>query len=146
MTTVAYNHKDKQVCIDSLLVVNSTIVCDHYDKSIEEDGCIFFLCGSVADYRKLVDCYKGANYQGIDAAAIMVKDGVAYHCCAGSDGFINIIELNYSTAIGRGDEVAITAMDYGASALEAVEHASKRTTSTGGKLRVYDLLSGEFAD
>lgn len=144
MTTVAYNHKDGQICVDGRLIVNDTIVCDNYEKYIKDGDCIFFFCGRVCDYQKIVDCYNGDRITGIDAASIMVKDSKAYHCTVNSDGAVELVYLTYDAAIGRGDEVALTALDFGATVKQAVQHAAKRTTSTGGELRVYDLKLGEF--
>lgn len=144
MTTVAYNHKDGQICVDGRLIVNDTIVCDDYRKFIQDGDCLFFFCGRVCDYQKIVDCYNGDKINDIDAASIMIRNGEAFHCTVNRDGNIELVKLTYNASIGRGDEVALTAMDFGATAKQAVKHASKRTTSTGGRLRVYDLKLGKF--
>jgi hypothetical protein len=43
------------------------------------------------------------------------------------------------TAIGTGTDHAITAMDCGLSAREAVKMAMKRDTGTGGRIRTYKV-------
>jgi len=144
MTTVAYNHNHKHIAVDGRLIVNDTIVCDDYEKYIEDSGRIFFFCGKVADYHRLINADNGAIELDVDCAALMVHCGEVYQCCVNSDGRYEQVRLTYNASIGRGDEVALTAMDFGASAKEAVEHAGKRTTSTGGKIRVYDIKKGEF--
>lgn len=43
--------------------------------------------------------------------------------------------LDRTDAIGNGSPFALTAMDMGSAAAEAVEMAKKRDTSTGGQVR-----------
>lgn len=57
MTTLAYNHKDKQIACDSRTTSGSLIISDKHLKMQQVDGVKFFLCGSVPDYDLLIDMY-----------------------------------------------------------------------------------------
>lgn len=144
MTTVAYNYKDRQISVDGRLTVNDTIVCDDYDKTIDDGNRIFFFCGKVSDYTRLIAADNGSIELDVEASALMLHCGDVYHCCVNNEGKFEQVLLTYSAAIGRGDEVALTAMDFGATSKEAVIHASKRTTSTGGTIRTFDIERGEW--
>jgi len=146
MTTVAYDHKNKTISVDGRITVNDTIVCDDYDKTIDDGNRIFFFCGKVSDYGRLISADNGAIELDVDACALCVFGGEVYRCSVNQDGRFEQVRLTHSSAIGRGDEVALTAMDYGATSKEAVIHASKRTTSTGGKIRTYDIANGRWID
>lgn len=145
MTTVAYNHKDKQIAVDSRIIINDQIVSDDFEKFIIDGERMFFFCGKVCDYSKLIEADNGRVFDAdVNATAIMIYAGEAYHCVINEKGRFEQLRIQYDFCLGRGDEVALTAMDYGATAKEAVEHAGKRTTSTGGKIRVYDIESAKF--
>ncbi len=98
----------------------------------------FFCSGAVSDYQRLVDAYFGAKPEGnIDVTAI-VLDGEQLMLVAVDDAtglWRSPIMLDRPYAIGSGTPYAFAAMDMGASAYQAVEMASKRDTSTGGKIR-----------
>ena len=52
-----------------------------------------------------------------------------------SEGRLFKYQVDHQYAIGSGSNNAITAMDMGATAAEAVEMAKKRDTGTGGLVR-----------
>ena len=147
MTTIAYKHKDKQIAVDSRVTCGGVIMSDEAVKYEYHDAALFFFAGEKGDIRKLVDVYNGGKAEGeVNCIAFVFVDGVVRRVNVGDDGLLQSSTVDYDSSIGRGDEVALTAMDYGASAKEAVEHAGKRTTSTGGITRVYDIKSARFID
>jgi len=102
----------------------------------------FFPSGLVSDIPVLVDAYCSLNYSAKgDCEALVVDDGVLYYAGLSlEDGFWRIkLEFNKTRAIGSGRDHALTAMDMGATAKEAVKWAMKRDTGTGGRIRTYKL-------
>lgn len=145
MTTVAYNHKDKQIAVDSRLTCGDLIVSDKAEKFTYDKGSLFFFSGFSCDTKKLIDAYNGADVAGdIGAGAIVVSNGTV-SLVTFEDRQIMITSLGYDYAIGRGDEFAISAMSLGLNVKQAVEHSAKHMTSTGGKIHLYDIKSAVFA-
>jgi ATP-dependent protease HslVU (ClpYQ) peptidase subunit len=54
MTTIAYNHKDKQIAVDSQSTMGSMISSLNENKWIERDGLIFFIAGNACDDEMLI--------------------------------------------------------------------------------------------
>ena len=79
----------------------------------------------------------------VEASGYAVADGELW--LVGHDDNTGIwktrIDLRCADAIGSGSPFALTAMDMGASAYQAVEMAAKRDTSTGGKIRTLRVTS-----
>lgn len=146
MTTVAYNHRDNTISVDGMITANGTVLVLDYEKYLYDKGNLFFFCGRVCDYEKLISLYNGNDESGIEAGAILICNSIAHLVSVSSNGELEVLKLTYSHAIGRGDEVALTAMDYGATSREAVEAAARRTTTTGGKIRTYDITKARFLD
>lgn len=138
ITTIAY--KDGIIAYDSRATRGNLIATDNYDKCAKADGVLFFFSGAAGDVRHLVDAYlKGVTPpKEADIYAIVVDQGVVYR--AGTDGGLFWKEkASAYDAIGSGYAHALTAMDCGLSAIEAVKMAAKRDTGTGGKIRHYKV-------
>ncbi|MGF6154019.1 proteasome subunit beta [Pseudomonas fluorescens] len=135
MTTIAY--KDGVIAYDGRITRGTQIAYDDFDKCLERDGVRFICSGANADFENLMDAYFGAQVPSCDASAIIVADGVVW-CGAVDDstGFWKVaVVQNKPYAIGSGSVHALTAMDMGATAYQAVEMAMKRDSCTGGKIR-----------
>lgn len=144
MTTIAY--KDGVIAYDSQITCGSTVTYDDYEKCHEVKGVKFFMCGKTCDYTKLQDAYFGAAVtKEVDASAI-VADGEGLWCVGAGveDGFWKSpIPASAIYAIGSGADHAITAMDMGATAYQAVQMAAKRDTGTGGMIRTASIKAIE---
>jgi len=135
MTTIAY--KDGIIAYDGRVTSGSVISYDDYDKCVERDGVKFVMAGYTADYSRLIDAYLGAELVNIGASALMV-DAEGVWCIGHNDGegvWKSVVLADRPYAIGSGSVHALTAMDMGASAYQAVEMAMKRDSCTGGKIR-----------
>ena len=136
MTTIA--HKDGVIAYDSRVTSGATIIYDDYEKCVTVKGVQFVLSGSTSDYETFIDAYFGtAPKMKIDVVALVI-DGDQIWCASHSegDGFWKCPVLpNLPYAIGSGSDHALTAMDMGATAVEAVEAAIKRDSGTGGRVR-----------
>lgn len=143
MTTIAY--KDGVIAYDSQITCGSTVTYDDYEKCHEVKGVKFFMCGKTCDYTALQNAYFGAAVtREVDASAI-VADGEGLWCVGAGveDGFWKSpIPASAIYAIGSGADHAITAMDMGATAYQAVQMAAKRDTGTGGLIRTVIINEG----
>lgn len=137
MTTIAY--KDGVIAYDSRRTCDGRIVTDSADKKRERDGHAFFGCGSTSDILNLIDAFFGENIKGeCDAQVIVVFEGCVAEIIW-SEGRLFNYPIDHDYAIGSGSDNAITAMDMGATAVEAVEMAKKRDTGTGGLIRTLTI-------
>lgn len=140
MTTIAY--KDGVIAYDSRLTADITIIDDDHNKHIESEGKHYFYSGATGQREAFIACDQGKDTKLKEGAnALVIENGEVY--CAGfnkDDGFFrNYVGKNKPYAIGSGTDHALTAMDLGCTAKEAVKMAVKRDTCTGGKIRTYKV-------
>lgn len=135
MTTIAY--KDGIIAYDGRITRGNQITYDDFDKCLDRDGVKFVCSGSTADFEGLISAYFGGEVSNCSAVALIVADGGVWHSAVDeSTGFWKAaLILDKPYALGSGSEHALTAMDMGASAYQAVEMAMKRDSCTGGKIR-----------
>lgn len=140
MTTIAYNHKDKMIAVDSQRTKGEMILTLSGNKSITIDGILFLMAGATADYNLLTDWYFGVNKTGAkpDCSAMVIESGKCY--IYGFSDEVPFKELcDCNNAIGSGCDFAIAAMDFGESASGAVEYSKTRDIYTGGEVRTYKV-------
>ena len=139
MTTIAY--RDGIIAYDSLVTCNDVAVYSDYDKTRFVDGCRFFISGALCDYDVLVDDWFSSTCRGTEGSAIIVDGKSDIYECGYQDGKMWREKLykNKYIAIGSGWKFALTAMDCGLSAEDAVKKASERCIYTGGKIRVFKV-------
>ncbi len=138
MTTIAYNHKYKQVAYDGRCTGGDVIKCDDGDKLDTKGDLTFILAGALDEKEHLIGQYPNKLEKTVSVSGFLIKDKIVYGIC-GDD--LNIAEwkMNYSDSHGSGAKFAIAAMDHGKTAKEAVEYAMTRDIYTGGKVRVFDV-------
>ena len=62
MTTIVYDHKRKQIAIDSRATSSGIIVDDESQKwTMTESGEIWFTCGAICDEELLIECFKDGD-------------------------------------------------------------------------------------
>ena len=141
MTTIAY--KDGIIAYDSRSTAGSMIIDDDRDKKTVDGERVLFCAGAAADINKFLTAYStGEKPESCDIHALVVDKGVLFVASYDDkeDGFWKEeINPKKHCAIGSGTRYAITAMDMGASAKEAVKWAMKRDTGTGGRIRTYSV-------
>ena len=140
MTTICY--KDGIIAYDSRMVCGATIVDDDYDKHQESKGVHFFLTGATCSHKNLIDAYQGEELESKESATALVLDKRELYLAIFNKGQnISICPENRARTmtIGSGEDHAITAMDMGATAKEAVKWAMKRDTGTGGRIRTFKV-------
>jgi 20S proteasome alpha/beta subunit len=143
MTTIAY--KDGVIAYDSRITRGNIIDYDDYEKLVETQGVKFILTGATGDFPRLISAYFGSPEKNVDANALAFDGETIWQVGHNdTDGLWKAaIRLDRSYAIGSGTAHALTAMDLGATAAEAVEMAKKRDTSTGGQVRLLILSVGQ---
>jgi len=143
MTTIAYT--DGVVAYDSRECVGTSIVDDQCNKHRKVGDVHIFSAGRTADEELLIQAIQGnalSDYpESISIVAIVVIDGVVYTAGISKDEgyYFQTERQDNHFAIGSGSHHALTAMDLGCSAKEAVKYAMKRDTQTGGKIRTFKI-------
>jgi len=141
MTTIAY--KDGVIAYDSRCTRGTTITDDDAEKLQTVKGVHFLCTGRTCDFDALIAAYFGATASAPVEASGYAFDGEALWLIGHDDktGFWkNRLRPDTGDAIGCGSAFALTAMDMGTTAAEAVEMAKKRDTCTGGQVRTLVVL------
>jgi len=137
VTTIAYHHERKEIAYDGRTTRGDTIMNDKSEKMIEKGGVKFFLCGATCDYDLLMAMYFGEKSDLVpEANALVIDGGAVYRIGCQIDGGFWKCKPDSNNAIGSGWTLALSAMDFGKCAREAVEYAATRDTCTGGKITV----------
>lgn len=137
MTTIAYHHESKTIAVDSRRTCGSVITSDKTNKIQKVCGLVFVLCGTVSDKGLFIDMYVNGSESNVipDITGYVIDNGTAYLCHVNENGVMQKYELEHNDAIGSGEQFALSAMDFGKNAKEAVKYAMTRDTITGGKIR-----------
>lgn len=152
MTTIVYDHKRKQIAIDSRATSSGLIVDDESKKwTITESGEIWFTCGAICDEELLMECFKDGDraldLQAIpDANAFVIRDGKVLMRGVTSEGEAWTQKLTSSRCLGSGSSFALAALDFGNTAEQSVKYAITRDCHSGGKVHVYDIALGKFLE
>lgn len=147
MTTIAYDHANQIIAIDSRRCRGDYIQSDDAKNfMVFGDGSVWFFCGVCSDFKFIVDAYNnketGITYD-IEAEALVFKAGLRRVYFA--DGKTNFDDdYDHSFAIGSGAQYAIAAMDFGLDAAASVEYAKTRDTHAGGKVHIFSLKTASF--
>ena len=145
MTTIVYDHENQLVACDSRMIRGNGLYNDCFNKIISKGALTFILCGSTCDFDYFVSNYE--KYKRVelddmvlDCSGIMIRENKAYYVFI-HDGVFNEDALICTDSYGSGSLLAISAMDFGKTAKEAVEYAATRDSGTGGKVQVYDIAT-----
>lgn len=140
MTTIAYNHKDKEIAVESRMSRGNLIVTDDAIKATKSGGVLFIQSGCKSDYDILIDQYlNGPSGKVTKNIAFVIDNGKAFKIATCDDEGFWIESLECNDATGSGGSFAISAMDFGCNAREAVKYAIKRDCYSGGKIKVYKV-------
>jgi 20S proteasome alpha/beta subunit len=152
MTTIVYDHKRKQIAVDSRSTAGGLICSDESQKWFTlGNGELWFMCGSFSDKKLFIAAFKDADnaldLEFIpDAISIVVRGGVALLRGVTESGEAWTQELENSRCIGSGSSFALSALDFGNTAEQSVKYAITRDCYTGGKVHVYDIALGKFLE
>jgi ATP-dependent protease HslVU (ClpYQ) peptidase subunit len=144
MTTIVYDHKNKQIACDSRITGGGLILTDCATKFKENDKGLWFFAGIKADVSQLIELEHNSKPEvKPDCSALLIKDKKCFLVAFNGD-YCSISENDYNHSIGSGDVWALAAIDMGKTAKEAVEYAMTRDVYTGGKVHVYDIEKAAF--
>ena len=145
MTTIVYDHKNKQIAVDSRTTSGGTVMNDSSIKYKEKDGLMWFFCGKVGESDAFIGSFKELtpSLEFIDVTAFFVDDKNVYLATA-DNGVYRSCLVDFNNSLGSGCEFALSAVDLGKTAKGAVEYAMTRDIYTGGKVHVYDIEKGKF--
>jgi 20S proteasome alpha/beta subunit len=145
MTTIVYDHKNKQIACDSRETASGAIVTDEALKFYKEGMKVWFLCGSKSDTSSFISTFEHNEDapKNVRCSGLVVIDGIVYKAC-NEDGVYKLDEIPSNEGLGSGGWPALAAVDLGKTAKEAVEYAMTRDCYSGGKVHVYDIEKGEF--
>ena len=145
MTTIVYDHAKQQIACDSRESANGFIISDRACKFIIDNDDVWFICGSKSDAQIFVDEFKHNDLvsDNVSCGGLLVRDGVAYKAC-NEDGVYKLDKLVSTDGLGSGGWMALSAVDLGKTAKEAVEYAMTRDCFTGGKVHVYDIKNNKW--
>ena len=139
MTTYAY--KDGIMACDSRVTRGQYIDDDDCCKRIVVQGVHFYCTGTEKSQSAIIAYWFGGECEeeDIDGEAF-VFDGDLWEIAVDGDKIHKMsVDKDKHYALGSGSPYAITAMDLGCSAVEAVKMAGKRDTCTGGKIRKFKV-------
>ena len=137
MTTIVYNHESKEIAVDSRFTRADVISTDKATKALRKNGVVFVCEGRSARYHMLVDMwFSGEAVKDLECSALVVFAGQVFDYGLDDDGEILSELVDENHAKGSGAQFALSAMDFGKSAKEAVQYAMTRDIYTGGKVKV----------
>lgn len=141
MTTIAYNHRDKELASDSQGTSCEVIVPKVYTKIHKLSFGWVGFWGNTADMGAAIKILEGDELEGdwtkLDVGGIVLPDtGSAYNFYIDSLGGLAKEFITNNWAAGSGREFALGAMHVGATAREAVKAAIKYDIYSGGKIVV----------
>ena len=140
MTTIAYNHKDKQIAWDSRSTNNGIIITDSTQKMKIVNGVRFWFTGAMSDQRPFIEMYFGAScgefYPECNA---YVYDDELFYCGVTDKGELWKEPVDCNHASGSGGVFALSGVVMGMTAKEAVTHAKKLDIYSGGRVRVFSI-------
>ena len=142
MTTMVLDYKNKQIAIDSRTSSGSFINTDYATKYYYIGDSLLFLSGCLSDIDTFISEYPNIK-SNVGCSGFSVENESVY-CVSVKDERLKKSLLTYNDSDGSGYAYAISAIDFGKTAKEAIEYAMIRDSSTGGKVHVYDIEKGEF--
>lgn len=149
MTTIIYDHKNKQIACDGRIQQDRKILSEQFQKWHQVGDEIYFFSGCVADIKEFIKYPRdfGSKPPGsIKVSCFRVSGGKVFECGVDDETGYFETECQYSAGHGSGEDFALAALDFGNSAKDAVEYAKTRDSGTGGKVSVYDITSARFID
>ena len=137
MTTIVYNPSEGVIAYDSRVTAGEQVVTDDYDKRHQFEHLLIFAAGDMGDDERIAKAYISSEPDVLFDAIIV--DGNEVYMVTSCEGGYQKFIADFPIAIGSGEKHAITALDMGASASEAVKMAIKRDTNSGGKVRTHKI-------
>mgnify|MGYP003656527582 CR=1 FL=1 len=151
MTTIVYDYKSQQIACDSRSTIGNTIIDNNAIKYKNVDEKLWFCAGSKGDAETFIGHYqpltKANHFLDVDTVFLITSgncSGSVYMAIKDEEHVYKECILDHNYATGSGEQWALAALDYGATAKEAVEYAMTKDIYSGGKVHVYDIKQAKF--
>ncbi len=141
MTTIVYDHKSQEIAFDSRLTNGTDIATDKEIKyRYTGGGEHWFISGRTSDYKSFINNFSNNEDSSgnLDCIAIVLSDGNVYMRTI-DNGVYCETPLDFNESVGSGYKWALSALDFGSTAFEAIAYASTKDTSTGGDIGIFDI-------
>jgi ATP-dependent protease HslVU (ClpYQ) peptidase subunit len=141
MTTICYDHKAGVIAYDSRQSGGGTIYSDNIEKCVSSNEVKFIFSGYPADNEKIIKSYfsdEMAIDKRVCVEALAIDDGKVFMLTREGEELV-VTHISYSVAIGSGFAFALSALDHGKSAVDAVKYAATRCLYTGGKIKTIKI-------
>lgn len=147
MTTLLYDHENKQIAYDSRICEDNKICTDSFDKHFVTEQGDYFLSGAVCYFEDFINAHEGEHSEPIDPVSVgglfVDKEGEVYliESDMTREDMLLVFrtKLTWSEGVGSGGQLALSALDLGLSAEQAVEYAKTRDSKTGGEVNTFDF-------
>lgn len=139
MTTLAWD--GRYLAADGRITTGTTIATDANQKITILGDYVVAIAGNVPDAKKLIDMLiNGGKADSIlSSSGLYILNGKCFSFGCDDDGELWECPSPYCNAVGTGEDHALTAMDCGNDAREAVQLSIKRDIYTGGHVTYYDI-------
>lgn len=139
MTTIAYNHKDKELAVDSQATSGDVVISTTIKKLFRIHGGWVAFCGDYSCIEEFLWAVEGeaedlGRITGEVGGIVMYDDGRVYDLYVNPLGRLSKLKINSNFANGTGRSIAIGAMYMGATATQAVKAAIKYDLCSGGRI------------
>lgn len=146
MTTIAFD--GRYIACDSRQTQGSHIFNNNGKKIVETKRYVIFYAGPIGGQQdEVIELFLSEqNHKSEIDASLIVFDREQSNTIAVyfDNGKTTRLILDCKEAIGSGFMYAITAMDCGLRADEAVKKAIERDSGSGGKVHCFDTHTGKF--
>lgn len=137
MTVIAYDHKRKEISVDSRLTSEDILVGKVQKFAHLPDGGIAFVCGLWESARRILNCLSQSKTPDdsdfSDVTVIVAQQGKVYTLGAG--GIRELVQKSW--AWGSGRDVALGALAVGATSAQAANAAAQLCLSCGGPIHTF---------
>lgn len=145
MTTIAY--KDGIIAYDSRVMRGDYILNDNADKKTETEKNVFFMAGSVDEFKDFISLYEDSKQPthklDVNAFVYSKTERKLYYsgCWKTDEGLflIHEVEVDCPQAFGSGASFAYAAMDCGRTSYEAIKITVLRDSKTGGEIKTFEI-------
>ena len=144
MTSIVYHHESKTLAVDGRMCCDGVIELDNYNKIHTNSAGVWVMAGDVSDIEEFVNLKDNESMSGDSAnvSGYLVNNGQMFYVCLGDDLKRRMYKNEHNSADGSGRKFALSAMDFGCGAVDAIKYAAKKDIFTGGEIQVVDITTG----
>jgi ATP-dependent protease HslVU (ClpYQ) peptidase subunit len=139
MTTIAWD--GRYLAADGQCTNGATILSTTDDKIVMVGDRVVASCGCTNDIKKAIDMMISGEKSDkqLDVSGLYILKGKCFSFGCDEEGFVWSCSSDHNNAKGSGADHALTAMDCGKDAREAINLSAMRDIYTGGHITYYDI-------